>query len=320
MKKKTLFADVLQTVTRYFLVLVILVLVGIACSGIRVVESGNVALILRFGKLVGDTPEEQIHEPGLLLAFPYVVDEVIIVPTGSVMEQSVTTYYTPDDTPTKDGSYVITGNQNVAILAASVKYTISDPVAYALNVNDITAIINGCVSNAMLSQAAQIHVDSMLGAQKDTFAASALKEANAKISQAEVGVTLKTLEVTTSLMPSEVREIYSEVTSAKVEASTILVNAENYKQSLIPNAQATAGSRVAVANAEYAVATAKANNALVEFWGVLEEYRANPQVVTARILNEKTQAILAKVGKVRVVQEGEAQIWLMPEVEDDGES
>ena len=86
MKKNKLFADILRTVTGYFLVLVIIVMVGIFCSGIRVVESGNVALILRFGKLVGDTPEEQIHEPGLLLAFPYIIDEVITVPTGSVIE------------------------------------------------------------------------------------------------------------------------------------------------------------------------------------------------------------------------------------------
>ena len=106
MKKNTLFADILRSVTVYFLVLVVIVMVGIFCSGIRVVESGNVALILRFGKLVGDTPEEQIHEPGLLLAFPYIIDEVVIVPTGSVIEQSVTTYFTPEDVKTRKGSYL----------------------------------------------------------------------------------------------------------------------------------------------------------------------------------------------------------------------
>ena len=140
MKKNKLFAQVLQSMTKYFLILVVIVMVGIACSGIRVVDSGNVALILRFGKLVGDTPEEQIHEPGLLLAFPYIIDEVVLVPTGSVIEQSVTTYYTPDGTRTVDGSYVITGDQNIAVLSASVKYAISDPVAYALNVGQVGSV------------------------------------------------------------------------------------------------------------------------------------------------------------------------------------
>ena len=54
-KKNSLFADVLRTITRYFLVLVAAVVIMIAVSGVRVVKSGEVALILRFGKLVGNT-------------------------------------------------------------------------------------------------------------------------------------------------------------------------------------------------------------------------------------------------------------------------
>ena len=59
MKQKTLFADVLETVTKYFFILVALVVVGIFFSGLRVVESGNVAVVLRFGRLVGDNYEEE---------------------------------------------------------------------------------------------------------------------------------------------------------------------------------------------------------------------------------------------------------------------
>lgn len=94
MKKKSLFAEVLNSVSKYFLILVFIVVVVIIFSGLRVVKSGNVAIILRFGKIVGETSEEQIHEPGLLFAFPYIVDEVIIVPTGNVIEQKVTKHYT----------------------------------------------------------------------------------------------------------------------------------------------------------------------------------------------------------------------------------
>ena len=94
MQQKNLFAEVLSSVTKYLRILVILVIAGIFLSGIRVVDSGNVALILRFGKLVGDTPEEQVHEAGLLLAFPYIIDEVIMVPVSNVIEQTVTTHYT----------------------------------------------------------------------------------------------------------------------------------------------------------------------------------------------------------------------------------
>ena len=56
-KKQTLFGDILETVTKYFLILVIVVVLFVLLSGIRVVESGNQALVLRFGKLTGDSYE-----------------------------------------------------------------------------------------------------------------------------------------------------------------------------------------------------------------------------------------------------------------------
>ena len=310
MEQKKLFSDILNTVTKYFIVLVVVVVLGIACSGIRVVESGNVGLILRFGQLVGDTREEQIHEPGLLLAFPYIIDEVIMVPTSSVIEQSVTTYYTPDNGTTSDGAYVITGDQNVATLSASVKYVISDPVAYALNVSDISGIINACVSNAMLMEAAGFDVDDLLTTGKDAFATAAMDKAARKLEAAGVGVTLSTLELTLVSMPIEVREIYNDVNSATVQAATMLENARNYKAKQIPYAEGVATGLVTQANANHSTSIAQANAALYEFWGVLEEYESNPQVVRTRLYGVKASQFLEKVGSIRVVQDGETKIIL----------
>ena len=110
-RKKTMLADILGSVTKYFLVLVAVVIVFIAFSGVKVVKSGEVALILRFGKLVGNSYEEQVHEPGLLFAFPYIIDEVITVPTGNMIEQKITTHYTSGDMTTlHNNGYVITGD------------------------------------------------------------------------------------------------------------------------------------------------------------------------------------------------------------------
>ena len=244
MKENSLFAQVLATVSKYLKILVVIVVLGICVSGIRIVKSGEVALILRFGQLVGDTAEEQIHESGLLFAFPYIIDEVITVPVGSVMEQSVTTHFTPEGVDTQDGGYVVTGNHNIAYLSASVKYVISDPVKYALGVKDIESMINGAVSSAMLTQAASIDVDQLLTGGKDVFAAAAKAQADAALT--ETGVTLTALELTQVSMPHEVREVYDQVNSASVEAETIVERARSYVTTLIPNAQGIAAENVAV--------------------------------------------------------------------------
>ena len=308
-KKNTLFADVLRTITRYFLVLVAVVVILICVSGVRVVKSGEVALILRFGKLVGNTYEEQIHEPGLLFAFPYIIDEVVTVPMGNVMEQVVTTHYTSGTMSSlRNNGYVITGDQNIAIISASVKYVVSDPVAYALHIKNIPDTISAFVSTAMVNEAAGISVDELLTSGKDSFAQAVMQRAQAKLSAIEAGITIGTVELTTVTMPAEVRDTYEMVNSATVSASTQLEQAKQYRENLLPKAKSQADTMIAEANAQYSGSVAAANADLAEFWGVLEEYRLNPEVVRTRIYSAKVSEAIGKIGQIRVVQDGETRI------------
>lgn len=313
MKKKTLFADVLETVTKYFLVLVLLVVAGVFLSGLRVVETGNAAVVLRFGKLVGDTREEQVREPGLMFAFPYIIDEVIMVPVGGVMEQTVTTHYTdPQDGATALGGYVITGDQSVAVVSASVKYVISDPVAYALMVKDISSTINVVVSSAMLNEAARLDVDQLLTDGKDNYAKAIAVRAGEKLNAIGAGVSITAVELTNVAMPEEVREVYEAVNSATVQAATAIERAHQYRENVLPNAEKMADMLIADANSQYAFKVADANLDLAEFWGVLEEYQTSPEVVKTRIYSTKAVAFMQMLQKVYVVQNGDNKIFINP--------
>ncbi len=309
MKKNALFADILTTVTGYFKWLILVIVILISVSGVRSVKSGEVAVILRFGQIVGTGYDEQVHGPGLIFAFPYIIDEVITVPTGSVMEQKVTTHYTAGEMTTlHNNGYIITGDQNIALLSASVKYVISDPVNYALYINDIKSLINAFVSNAMVEQAASVSVDSLLTSDKDAYGLAVLARAQKKISEIGAGVTISTIELTNVSMPAEVREIYDLVNSATVQASTQIEQAKLYRENLIPKAQATANAKTAAANTKYSEDIAAANTDLTEFWGLLAEYGTNPDVVKMRVYSAKVSAAISKIGKVRVVQDGETRI------------
>ena len=270
-KQKTLFADVLETVTKYFLILVIVVVLFVLLSGIRVVESGNVAVVLRFGKLVGNSYEEQIHEPGLLFAFPYFIDEVIVIPSGNVIEQSVTTHYTSGTIDATKGGYLITGDQNIAVVSASVKYVVSDPVAYTTHIKDISSLINATVSTAMVNESASIDVDSLLTDGKDDFAAAVMRFASEKLDLIGAGVTITSLELTQVSMSEEVRDIYERVNYYTVQAETVVEQARQYKETKIPSAHGEANYKISQARAQKAKAVSAATADLAEFWGVWEE-------------------------------------------------
>lgn len=313
MRKKsnenTVFADILSSLTKYFKIAVIIMVLIICFSGVRFIKSGNVALILRFGNLVGKTQEQQIHKPGLLLAFPYIIDEVIIVPTGSVVEQKITTHYTEGYMQDlKSNGYVITGDQNIAVISACVKYKITDPVKYALNIKNIEGVVNGSVSNAMVEVAANMPVDDILTSGKEKFSSASIKKAQEKLDIAGAGITIASLELTKVSMPKEVVSIYEDVNAAAVQASTLIENAKKYRDTTIPAAEAQASKLVSDANSAYSTAVSDANKELSEFWGLVEEYKSSRNVVRTRIYNQKITEAMKKIGTVKIVQDGDNKI------------
>ena len=314
MKKKTLFGDILDSITKYFLILVGVVVLAVLLSCIRVVKSGNVALVLRFGKLVGNTYEEQVHEPGLFFAFPYMIDEVVTVPTGRVIEQSVTTHYTEGKIigSQEGGGYLLTGDSNVAVMSASVKYSVSDPVAYALNTANVQGIINAAVSSAMLSEAAASDVDDLLTSGKAEFVQAILERTEAQLDPLGLGVSITNIELTQVAMAREVRDIYDQVNSATVQAATIQEQAQQYREQLIPIAQGDKTLKIANAQSNYSRQMAAARQDLYTFWGVLDEFEARPDVVKARIYAQQVTNAIQKIGTVRIVQDGETKIFLNP--------
>src|SRR6476469_582116 len=106
-----------------------------ALSGITVVKSDEVAVILRWGRLVGDTPGLQQHGSGLLFSFPRPIDRVVRVPVKHVREISVTTLASGEDVgsglnPVTQG-YALTGDQNIVHVNMMVRYRVRDPAEWA---------------------------------------------------------------------------------------------------------------------------------------------------------------------------------------------
>ena len=96
--------------------------------------------------------------------------------------------------------------------------------------------------------------------------------------------------------------------AAAGQASTIIDNAQKYRDTTIPAAESEAATLSSTANSEYSSSVSAANQAVAEFWGLLEEYRLNRTVVRTRIHNEKISEAISKIGKVKVVQEGDSKI------------
>ena len=88
----------------------------------------------------------------------------------------------------------------------------------------------------------------------------------------------------------------------------MIKEANQYRDNTLIKAKAEANATVSDANSQHAQSVSSANADLASFWGMLEEFEANPEVVKTRVHSEKTSAILSKIGKIYVVKDGDNTI------------
>ena len=120
--------------------MLILVLIYL-CSGITVIGPNERGLVLRFGRALPKTAP-----PGLLLAWPAPIDEIIRLPAKSVQDVALEAWgETSNDSsgislnPARD-FYTISGDVNIVRARFSVRFQIADPVAYEFGASERDAL------------------------------------------------------------------------------------------------------------------------------------------------------------------------------------
>ena len=307
MKQSERFIAVVNTAIGYCKWLIIILLVLICCSGVRVIDNSEVGVVLRLGRLAGDTREEQIHQPGLLLAFPYVIDEVVKVPVGKVQEVPITTHAAAADPSYADidsTGYLITGDENILHVDATLKYRISDPVEYAIYTSDPKTTIQGVVSGVMTSCASSAGVDGLLTDQKDAFAQEVMHDSQTILDRMDMGVTLIGLEFQSITPPDALKYHFNRVNAAYVEKETKIQEANQYREKVVPDAKAQADQLISDAKIDQSGRLTTAKDQVAEFDGLYGEYQRNRDVVWERVFREKVTAIFNKMGGKLVLPEG----------------
>ncbi len=321
MKQKSivLFEGFLNTGVRYFKWVVVAAVAIILLTGIYKVDSSEVAVVLRFGALTGSTREEQIKQPGLHFSLPSFIDEVVKVPVERVQELPVSALSGSGaltDKAIQANGYVITGDSNIVRMDIRLKYKISDPVAYALRVNDIAGTLQGIVAGEMTALVSGTTVDDVLTTEKSTLTAKTMRSAQEVIDRVGLGVSLTNIELTAITPPAEAIEAFNNATTASVRKQTLIQQAKDYEESAIPAAEAESKKLIDGANASQSAAVAKATAVAEEFNGLYQQYIQNPDVVYNGVFRTRVGKVLRQSGATIVVPEtdGGATRLILPNV------
>lgn len=307
----------LQAGLRMFRWVMLLLLVLFCFSGIQEVDPDQVGLLLRFGRLQGQSPATQVHEPGLLPAFPYPIDEVIQVPAkqeGEVVINEVWKGLEGAATldridPVLEG-YCLTGDQNIVQAQVVVKYRITDPVAYRLRTADPPAILHDIVLAALTQAISGWTVDDVLRLQRapagsegatEGLAATVRSRAQERLDRLDCGMAISAMEFKQLQPPRHVIGMFRDVQSAQIDVETKKREAEGFAAREVPQAEAERNRLIQAAAAHQNTLNARAMEEYSVFEQLYSEYRKNPELVRNRIYLETLEQVLTRVGKVDLV-------------------
>lgn len=265
-------------------------------SCVFTVEPNEVAIRLRFGKPQGMGPEA-ILRPGLHWALPYPVDEIVRVRTGETkMVRAANAWYAtslemeaakadppaqPTLAPGADG-YVLTGDGNILHVRASMKYRVSDPVAYAFRFSEATNLLAHALNNAIYHTSAHFTADNALYGEPTAFREAIVTRMRDRIRELGIGVTADEIVVETRA-PQYVKEAFDAVSAASQDRYKKINVAEGYYNERVRTAEGEAAAILAGGNV--------ASNALLQavsaeakyFQDQLPYFQREPDLLKTRL-------------------------------------
>ena len=277
-----------------------LLLAAFVFSCVFTVKPNEVAVVLRFGKPVGEG-RDILRTNGLHFALPYPIDEIVRIGVGdSKIVRATKAWYLVDPAaeaapvtttlnPASDG-YVLTADGNILHVRATLRYRISDPVGYTFNFAAASNTVENCLNNAIYWSAARTKADSIYG-DIASFRDLVKQRVSDQLSLANLGVLIEGLDVE-RVAPGYVKEFFDGVILAGQTRSSRINEAQGEFDRVTREAKGEADRTVSQGQA--------AADQLVQglaaearfFQDQLETYRQNPALYRDRLRVDTITRIL----------------------------
>lgn len=284
---------------KFLLGLLIGVVAVYLLSGIYVVQTNEIGVVVRFGKIVDDAVA-----PGIHYHIPRPIDRVYRPKTAEIKKMLVG-LGKEGEVSTAGGLETLTGDTNVILVQVIIQYAIRDPAAYLFRSEDPTLFVEVASEEVVAGVVGIMSVDALLTTEK-LQAQAMIKEGVQRIAEAYgVGVTVIGAYFQDISPPVEVAYAFRDVASAREDKSRLINEAEGYKNTIIPTTRGRAIQMVREAEAYRDERVEIARGEAERFLSVLAEYSKNKEITASRIYIEKMEKILPRLKVYMIDRSGE---------------
>jgi membrane protease subunit HflK len=247
-------------------------------SGFYTVDAGSRGVVQRFGKL------HEIKDPGLRWR-PPIVDTVTIVNTDKVQEFN-------------HRSSMLTRDANIIDIEINVQYRHTDPTKFVFNVRDPDDSLRDVTEAAIRGVAGKYDMELIQTTKRNDVATETRAEIQRILEQYDAGIEVSKVNLNNTEFPQPVQEAVQDVIKASRDQERYILEAEAYRNDIIPRAGGQAQSIVLDAQAYRQRITADAEGEADRFKKLLTEYEQAPEVTRERLYLETIEQVYGDSSKV----------------------
>lgn len=289
--------------TALLVVIPLIIVVFVILSSVYTVNDKQQAVVTTFGKVTAVT-DSGIHFKlpfGIQKATPVDVNVYRKIEIGyrsspsELTGDAAASYYvdTDDSLVVASESKMISGDYNIVNCDFFVEYKISDPVKYLYSSQNPDEILKSLAQSHIRNVISSYDVESILTTGKSEIQAKIKESVSNELAVYDMGLILTDIKLQDSEPPTEeVKEAFKEVETAKQDMETLINNAEAYRNSELPKAEAEADRLLKDAEYQKQSRINEATMQAAMFNALYEGYQKNPSVTKKRMFFETIEKVL----------------------------
>ena len=276
-------------------ILVALIVLVWAASGVYIVDEGRRGVVTRFGKYTETTPA------GAHWHLPFPIEAVEVVDfSGS---RRVEVGYRGNAKNKRDNeALMLTDDENIIEIQFAVQYNLKSAEAYLFQVRKPDQIVQFVAQTAMGEVVGKAKMDFALYEGGEQIAESARKLMQEMLDRYQTGIFVQKVALQSVQPPDKVQAAFDDAVKAGQDRDRFRNEGQSYANDVVPRARGNASRLLEEANGYLAAVVQKAEGDASRFRQILTEYSKAPGVTRERLYLDAMQQIFSASSKVLVDQ------------------
>ena len=275
-----------------FTLAIVLLAIFLIWKSVYTIDEQQRGIVLQLGEY------SRTLDPGLRFVIP-VVEKVVPVNVTSVREAELR-------------QEMLTQDENVVEVELNVQYTVSDPIEFALRVEDPERSLRHAAESALRHEVGSTNLNPIMTDGRPLLAQNVRSRLQDYMDLYQTGINVSIVNIKEARAPAAVQAAFDDVQKANLDKERFVNEAEAYANTVVPEARGRAQRMLEEANAYKEQVIAQAEGEADRFKKLLVEYEKAPEVTRERLYLDALSKVYSSSSKVLVDMDGGNNIMYLP--------